>query len=487
MGISEINDYLLQDILSKLPAKTFASASCVNRAWNHICARILCRPNFISALSLNASLHEAVKEVTDKALSCPIRPQFAIVSICPFFNLNEAHGLIMEKLGTKIPIITCATGGIMGKHALTDEFQEVKFPCYDTDDIFEPPRSGGISLTVGYLPGFEVDVVPLLEGSNINQFVMDTRNFSAAVSGCRSPEAIIIFGDSQSDMKPVIENLDCAFFEQTIIAGNESCSFKYSTPRGNESSDAYAVALVFARHKNMLNGAGKIEFHFAVGAGVTALGPIYRVVSAKMRQNEFTTWLTAKREGGNETLDGHEMLDDLEVEMAEPLSSYDLYIGVRKRRKYSVGSEQVKSMMSLTYHPVQEGDEQYLYVGGWDIKTGDTFSFYTPNVNRALASCGTVFENFGKLKHKEMIGGFVFACCGRGETFFGKPNVDSSPILDNFPTIPLAGMYCGAEIGRGSPNLGKSNEEHEQDFPDTHSHVYSTIYLLMSYSSPSRP
>lgn len=133
------------------------------------------------------------------------------------------------------------------------------------------------------------------------------------------------------------------------------------------------------------------------------------------------------------------------------------------------------------------GDEQYLYVGGWDIKTGDTFSFYTPNVNRALASCGTVFENFGKLKHKEMIGGFVFACCGRGETFFGKPNVDSSPILDNFPTIPLAGMYCGAEIGRGSPNLGKSNEEHEQDFPDTHSHVYSTIYLLMSYSSPSRP
>ena len=39
----------------------------------------------------------------------------------------------------------------------------MKFPCYDTDDIFEPPSSGGISLTVAYLPGFEVDVVPLLE------------------------------------------------------------------------------------------------------------------------------------------------------------------------------------------------------------------------------------------------------------------------------------------------------------------------------------
>ena len=47
---------------------------------------------------------------------------------------------------------------------------------------------------------------------------------------------------------------DCALTEETIIAGNESCSFKYSTHRGNESSDAYTVALVFARHKNMFNG-----------------------------------------------------------------------------------------------------------------------------------------------------------------------------------------------------------------------------------------
>ena len=45
------------------------------------------------------------------------------------------------------------------------------------------------------------------------------------------------------------------------------------------------------------------------------MGPIYRVVSAKMRRNEFTTWLTAKREGENEILDGHEMLDDLELEV----------------------------------------------------------------------------------------------------------------------------------------------------------------------------
>lgn len=122
---------------------------------------------------------------------------------------------------------------------------------------------------------------------------------------------------------------------------------------------------------------------------------------------------------------------------------------------------------------------------GWDIKTGDTFCFYIPDREYALASCGTVSENFGKLKHKEIIGGFVFACCGRGEMFFERLNVDSSPILDNFPGIPLGGMFCNAEIGRGSPNLGQCDEGEEQTFIDSHSHVYSCIYLLMSYSLPS--
>lgn len=45
------------------------------------------------------------------------------------------------------------------------------------------------------------------------------------------------------------------------------------------------------------------------------MGPRYRVVSAKMRRREFTTWLTAKREGENVTLDGEQMLNDFELEV----------------------------------------------------------------------------------------------------------------------------------------------------------------------------
>lgn len=484
--ISQVDDDILQNILAKLPAKSFASAACVSRNWNDICSRILSRPQFISAFSFNTSLPEAVKEVTDRVLCGPIRPHFAILSICPTFNLDEAHNYITEALGSKTPIVTCDAGGVMGIDAQTDQFAEVKFPFFnvDDDDDHESPSSGGISLTIGYLPSLKVDVVPLLgteQGPNINKFVMDLRNYSASVSDCTSPEAIIMFGDSQADMKPLLEKLDYALSQQTVIAGNGSCSFRHSAIDSNflGHTDEYALALVFARERKALDGQGKIDFHFAVGAGVAAVGPTYRVVSAKMRSHEFTTWLTAKREGENELLDGEGMLNDFELEMEDPVPQYDLYIGVRKRRRYSIGKEQVKSVMSVAYHPVQEGDEQYLYVGGWDIKTGDTFRFYIPDRKYASDSCDTVSENLGQLRHNDFIGGFVFACFGRGEMFFERPNVDSSPVLDNFPNIPLAGMFCGAEIGRGSPNLG------QEQASESHLHVYSCIYLLMSYSSPA--
>ena len=52
-----INDDVLQKILEKLPALSFASAACVSKTWNQLCNHILSRPRISSALSLNPSPH----------------------------------------------------------------------------------------------------------------------------------------------------------------------------------------------------------------------------------------------------------------------------------------------------------------------------------------------------------------------------------------------------------------------------------------------
>ncbi|KAF9618150.1 hypothetical protein IFM89_000553 [Coptis chinensis] len=143
-------------------------------------------------------------------------------------------------------------------------------------------------------------------------------------------------------------------------------------------------------------------------------------------------------------------------------SDNDLYIGVTKRRKCSVGSEKKKLVSTLAFHEVSRGDEEYLYVVGDGIKTGDTFQFFYPYPEGALMSRNVVFDNLRALKQsnadkKVMCGGLIFSCCGRGESFLEQPNADSLAFSENFEGVSLSGVFCCGEIGRSSVSIGQDN------------------------------
>lgn len=146
------------------------------------------------------------------------------------------------------------------------------------------------------------------------------------------------------------------------------------------------------------------------------------------------------------------------------------------------------------------GDDEYLFVGDAGIKTGDFFRFYHSDSSIALSSCSNVSDHLRRLKpdcsnhpsvgpsngsKKDIFGGIIFSCCGRGESLFGKSNVDSSPMLENFPGVTLAGSFCGGEIARGDSSWYSSQES--QGGGGSVScclHVFSTVYLVMSYTPP---
>lgn len=56
-GFGVMNEDLLRNVFSRLPAASFASAACVSKYWNEISIRVLSRPMLVSALSINPSLH----------------------------------------------------------------------------------------------------------------------------------------------------------------------------------------------------------------------------------------------------------------------------------------------------------------------------------------------------------------------------------------------------------------------------------------------
>ncbi|GMI75712.1 hypothetical protein like AT5G63520 [Hibiscus trionum] len=497
IGFSLINDDLLQNILSRLPATSFASAASVSKAWNAACSRILSRPKLSSAISLNPLPLVALQEVFDKVMSEPIRPHFAIASVGPGFEFKDVLQFMVKKLGSTTPIILSSVKGILGRDAVTHEFGEVK---WISDTAEEVPVNTGIVLTVGFLPGLKVDAIPLLrkrkvpQGSMMDKFVMDIKNYTSSVSGSTSPPAIIMIGDGSVDVKPILEKLDYAMSMETIIVGAERGQFVYRSSDAsrnvstNQKHSPVAVALVFARYGNIVHGIANIEFHFALSNGVSAIGPRLKAASVRMQDSLPVTWLTARREGQQEILDGQQMLEDIDDEMENNMDYVDLYIGVTRRRNCSVGSDKPRLTTTLALHGVEGGDSEYLYVDGVGIRTGDYFRFYHPDPKTALSSTKNVSSTLRNLKlewdclnKKEAFGGFIFACIGRGESFFGDPNVDSSPFLENLPGIPVAGIFCSGEIGRGCTSLTANGEE-EQASARCHLHAYSTVYLVMSYA-----
>lgn len=143
---------------------------------------------------------------------------------------------------------------------------------------------------------------------------------------------------------------------------------------------------------------------------------------------------------------------------------------------------------------MDRGDDEYLYVDGVGMRTGDCFQFYHSDCNSALATSTKVHDELKHIKLEAnsknlkdgvdnatyVFGGLIFACYGRGEPFFGRLNVDSSPFSENFPGVPLAGMFCGGELARYSTDLNGQFEGETN--VSCCVNVYSSVYLVMSYT-----
>ncbi|KZV44547.1 F-box/LRR-repeat protein [Dorcoceras hygrometricum] len=411
LNITEINDLgedLLQRILSRLPAVSFASAACVSRSWTTVCNRILSFPKLSSAISFNRCLEDAVDEVLDKVFSEPIRPHFALASFAPYLHFVPAQNLIKEKLSRTIPLIFTVSDGVIGRDVLTDEFREVQWGTHEEFESFaDGSPSGelvniGLLLTVGFLPGVKTDIIhlpvnhqaPML---HVDDFVMDIRHYSSAVSDSSSPAGIILFVDRGENIRPVLQRMEYAFAKDTVILGNPDCHILQKGPsRDGGVSYSAAVALVFAKDKNKPVDVGETQFDVILSSGISPIGTPYKAISVKT--NETSTMLTAKRLTHHEHLDGQAILNQIYDELGDRILDPVLYIGVTKKRRCSIGTEKVRWLHFLEFHEVTGGDEEYLFVDSCDIKTREPFRFYVADPKAALSSCSKASDALRHLK-----------------------------------------------------------------------------------------
>ena len=93
---------------------------------------------------------------------------------------------------------------------------------------------------------------------------------------------------------------------------------------------------------------------------------------------------------------------------------------------------------------------------------------------------------------------FMFACCGRGKSFYkGKANIESQAFRDLFPITPLLGIFGNGEIGVthlpsksdrtqdtfSDPSASKRLKmmEDKRLLPDEFSHSFTSVFVLLSF------
>ncbi|KAJ0603628.1 putative FHY3/FAR1 family protein [Helianthus annuus] len=133
--------------------------------------------------------------------------------------------------------------------------------------------------------------------------------------------------------------------------------------------------------------------------------------------------------------------------------------------------------------------QEYFVVHDIGIKTGDTFRFNFSNTNTALSSAAAVSSHLRSLNQgsnnttggdkREVFGGLIFT--SPDASFFGQPDVNSSPFLDNFPGVAFGGTFCSRVIGRSvlTPYI---KEFQEPKAVGCCVHAYCAVYLVMSYT-----
>ncbi|HEX2054582.1 MAG TPA: FIST N-terminal domain-containing protein [Actinomycetota bacterium] len=82
------------------------------------------------------------------------------------------------------------------------------------------------------------------------------------------------------------------------------------------------------------------------------------------------------------------------------------------------------------------------------VTVGQTVQFQVRDAATADADLrGLLEERLGQMGGRLPVGALLFTCNGRGSNMFGQPDHDVGVIRDNVPGMPVAGMFCGGEIG----------------------------------------
>jgi small ligand-binding sensory domain FIST len=373
-----------------------------------------------NALSTRPSLEAAVTEVIERATSQLTKPaDLGLVFISSAFTSEYSRLLPLMAQKLSVPVLVgCSGGGVIGT-SLLGETQELES---------EP----ALSLTLAHLPGVKVqafhalaDELPDLDGPP-NAWID-----LIGVSPEAIPKFILFSGSFSAGVNDLLQGIDFAYPGSVTMGGQAS---------GGGFGSRVALFCNDRVYRDGVVGlalSGNIILETIVAQGCRPIGKPFQVTKG---ERNIILELDEKVPLA--------VLRDLVADLSEEermLAQNWLFVGVAMdefKQDLQPGDFLIRSILGVdpSAGAMAIGDQ---------VRPGQRLQFHIRDAQTSAEDLEFLLQRY-QTQHSSAppaFGALMFACLGRGEGLYNKPNFDSQLFHRFFNNIPLSGFFCGGEIG----------------------------------------
>jgi len=401
-----------------------------------------------TALSTQASLEAAVKQVADELGSAPADLALVFVSSHFASDLPRLLPLLKERLKAE-HWLGAAGGGVVG----TDRSGKAS----------ELERSAALSVSLLTLPGavlqsFSVstNTLPDLDGSNERWHEW----FGIDPSSTRS--MLLLVDPSSPSINDLISGRDYAYPAAACIGG---IAAPHNAPHGSLLSGDQVTAGAVG-----IGIGGDWTLDPVVAQGCRPIGPVFAI---EQSHRNVLLQLSEGPRSDSPVACLQRVLAELSDEERE-LAKDSLFLGI-ERRDLLIGGNQPSQTGSafLVRNLIGVDPRNGAVAVAERVRPGQNVQFQLREANASRTEASQLLCAARERADSPPLIGLLFACLGRGSGLFGDADGDVSIARSVMADLPIAGAFCNGEIGP----LGGS----------THLHGYTACWGLLRHSPLPAP
>lgn len=379
-----------------------------------------------NAISTRPSLEAAVQEVAEALADFPGPADLGLVFISSAFTSEFPRllPLLHEALDVDV-LVGCSGGGVIG---MTPEISP--------EEVEEEPA---LSVSLAALPGvtvhsFHLSVEDLPDLDSPPSHWTDL----IGVNPADQPQFILMADPFSAGINDLLQGLDFAYPDAVKVGGLASVD-SYSRNSGLFSDRQL-------HHEGVVGVAlsGAVVLDAIVAQGCRPIGHPYQVVAA-----ERNIVLKLEDPDTGDIQPPLEFLQELFQTLSESdrqLAQHSLFIGIAQdsfKLDLESGDFLIRNLLGVDpkVGAIAVGDR---------LRPGQRVQFHLRDADTSAEDLETLLTRYHQQAEgftHAPVGALMFACMGRGEGLYGKPNFDSQLLRRYVKGVPVSGFFCGGEIG----------------------------------------